>query len=183
MKSNSLKLASWIIQNSQSEISPLKLQKLAFYCYAAACSKDLEDEIGVVEFDAWKYGPVVVDVYDEYKRFGSSAIKREPLFDDFESSFSTQLTQLLMATLSIYERLTPSQLVHQTHLEDPWIKAYNSSSKKITIESIKSYFKMRFATNMIAPPEMLKDTGFFEIDGLPVQKFASLEDLANSLAR
>jgi len=178
---SSIIFARWILGNSASNaICPLKLQKLAFYCYAAATSRDMEDELGDITFEAWKYGPVVVKIYDKYKIHGSGAI---PITEkEKKIKYSEKLTKLMKATLVIYERISPSNLVRQTHLEDPWIETFNKGNSAISNDLMKSYFKVRFAENEIRIPEMLSDSGFFEIDNLPIKKFKNLESLASSFA-
>ncbi len=80
-----------------TEISPMKLQKLVFFAHAwmlALAGRPLINE----NVKAWKFGPVINSVYDEFKNFGSKPITSlgtELVIDDgsinngcFSDSFS-----------------------------------------------------------------------------------------------
>ena len=54
-------------------ISPLKLQKLLYYCqgiHLAAYDCPLFDE----DIEAWEHGPVVVSIWYKYREYGNRAI-------------------------------------------------------------------------------------------------------------
>lgn len=179
---DSIKLSSWIIkQFPDSSVSPLKLQKIAFYCYAAAASEDMESEIGNISFQAWKYGPVIQEVYRKFKSLGSRTISHKDV--PRAPRYSEELEELMRATCIIYGTLDAGELVRQTHLEDPWINAYKKQSGFISNEDIKSYFKARFAKGQVRIPEFISDSGFFEVDNLPVKKFQSLREMAVAIHR
>jgi uncharacterized phage-associated protein len=57
--------------NNVADISPMKLQKLIYYAHAwhlAFLGQPLIKE----EVQAWKFGPVIPDVYFEFKECGNS---------------------------------------------------------------------------------------------------------------
>jgi uncharacterized phage-associated protein len=64
----------WYVSEKQlGKITPLKLQKILYYVsttYLKDCDELLFDE----EFEKWQYGPVVTDVYHNFKKFGISHI-------------------------------------------------------------------------------------------------------------
>jgi uncharacterized phage-associated protein len=75
---NSLYVANSFIKKALEEdapLSPMKLQKLLYFAY-----RDYLQETGTPLFSdricAWKYGPVVESVYNEFKRYGASNIRR-----------------------------------------------------------------------------------------------------------
>lgn len=57
------------------DITPMKLQKLVYIVYKTYIKKTGKP-LFPERFEAWKYGPVISDVYDEFKEFRSNAIKR-----------------------------------------------------------------------------------------------------------
>lgn len=175
---NSINLSNWILQNSKN-LSPLKLQKLLFYCYGVALAFDFDEEIGLLNFEAWKYGPVEPIAYRHFKAYGSSYISMPNIE---EGRFSSSLQNKLRTALKIYGNLAPMDLVRQTHLELPWIEAWEKGGVSIKSEVIKNHFHMKFKTSSVAYPEVILDSGFFEIDNIPVQKFRTIEDLAASLS-
>ena len=108
-----------------------KLQKLLYYI--EAWSLVYSDSVIDEDFEAWVHGPVVVDVYQEYKRFGYSPIKNE--YKEGMSA-STQLKQLLghtdlsqdqrdliFAVLNKYGSLSSFELETLSHSEKPWQEA------------------------------------------------------------
>lgn len=172
----SIKLANWILSNSKN-ISNLKLQKLLFYSYGAALAFDFDAEIGRLNFQAWKYGPVEVMAYRNFSHHEAGLI---PTPGEV-SNYSKELTKKLHAILTIYGGLDAMDLVRQTHLEEPWINAWGHTQKSISSDVIKNHFKMKFRTGNVTYPEVIFDSGLFEIDQIPVQKFSSIEELASSL--
>lgn len=74
---NALVVGNTILNRAFAEnkdITPMKLQKL-IYClykeYYKKTNRALFDE----RFEAWKYGPVLRSVYDEFKKDGANSIK------------------------------------------------------------------------------------------------------------
>lgn len=62
-------------------ITPMKLQKLAYYCHAEFLVVTGHPLIAQ-EFEAWEYGPVISGVFHEFKSFGRDAItSRASRFD------------------------------------------------------------------------------------------------------
>ncbi|MCI6124674.1 MAG: DUF4065 domain-containing protein [Enterocloster clostridioformis] len=81
---NALIIGNTILDRAFKEdkdITPMKLQKLIFCLYKEyykSTGRALFDE----RFEAWKYGPVLRSVYDEFKSSGSNSIKRFSISDD-----------------------------------------------------------------------------------------------------
>ncbi|NOY92208.1 MAG: DUF4065 domain-containing protein [Deltaproteobacteria bacterium] len=178
-RTGALELAEWIVEN-ESHISHLKLQKLVFYCYGAACAFDFVDELrGPVPFAAWKHGPVSRDVYDHYRAWG----REEILPSGTAPDFSEQATSHLQDVTAIYGRLSPWQLRSQSHLEQPWVDAYPGPagvSAAIPDSAIRRHFK-RIYVDDVTVPEFLGRGSSFALDGMPIARFSSLAELAASL--
>lgn len=174
--SPALPLAKWIL-SSCDNVSNLKLQKLLFYCYGVALAYDYDEEIGEFDFEAWKYGPVERNVYKAYSQYGSSFIPKPKL----KNKYSNELNSKLNAVIKIYGNLTPMELVRQSHLETPWISAWEMTNSKMSSRGIKKHFKAKFIDNPIDYPEVILDSGIFELDNIPVNKFKTIEELANAL--
>lgn len=118
-------------ENNVNDISPMKLQKLIYYAHAwhlAFLGKPLISE----EVQAWKFGPVIADVYFEFKEFGNSSITSratELIFEDKQLSLETptvpaddkNANELIAEVFRIYGKLSPIQLSNLTHAEnEPW---------------------------------------------------------------
>ena len=111
------RLAAWFVVRHQP-ITHLKLQKLCFYGYGAACAFGFVDELGgVVRFEAWKHGPVCRAVWRAYKHHGAAEITA-PLET---IAFSKKADAHLDDVLAVYGHLSAWRLAAQTHLERPHI--------------------------------------------------------------
>ena len=110
-----------------SDITPMKLQKLIYLVY-----KKFYQETGKIlfsePFEVWKYGPVVRSVYDEFKPYGSNAIKeyaKEPdgsvmVVDERQEDFKLALDYVW----GKYGRLSGIRLSELTHKKGTaWWKA------------------------------------------------------------
>ena len=76
-------------EEGQELLSNMKLQKLLYYAQglhlALGFGPLFDDEI-----QAWTYGPVVADVYHEYKEYGSGGISPT---EDFDPDFIDDSTK------------------------------------------------------------------------------------------
>lgn len=117
-------------------ISNLKLQKLLYY--AQGFHLALYDEPLFSEpIEAWTYGPVVPEIFHEYKSFGSDAI---PIPENIDfSKFDEQTVELLDEVYSVYGQFSAWKLRNMTYNEEPWKDAQVGDI--ITCKSLKNYFK------------------------------------------
>ena len=134
-------------------ISQLKLQKLLYFSqgfYIAQHNQPLFKN----SIYAWKYGPVVKEVYEKFRYFGNNFITLNNyssiLSTDFIDRFrdldndSKYLLNFIWDNFSSYSAF---ELVELTHVPDsPWYniyKKYNGNppdDTTIPINDIKSYF-------------------------------------------
>ena len=127
-------------------ISHLKLQKLLYFAHGFALAAEdmpLLDET----VEAWRYGPVVPSVYQQFKANGSAPI--EKLVSGYEFSSleeDSSVSELLEFVWSSLKGFTPYQLSEMTHLPGaPWELARkedqrNTPNALIRNELIKTYF-------------------------------------------
>lgn len=143
-------VAKWFIVRNRLEeindgdpITNLKLQKLLYYAQGSTLAmKDtrLFDE----PIEAWKHGPVVPTVYEEYKYFGSNGIELENGFD--MSCIDQETTEILEEVYDVFGQYTAWRLRNMTHEETPWLSVWNPNRPKqaIDTEIIKKYFKEHY---------------------------------------
>lgn len=173
----SIKLANWVIQNFKGEdLTPLKLQKLCFYCYGAALANDWK--VGIIRFEAWQYGPVNRTLWSRYKNFGKSAISSDLIR---ASCYSTEMESAFRSILSSYGKLSGRMLVQETHFEKPWLDAWERRDLFISERQLSDHFKKKFAPKNISPPKLLVDFGIISLDGIPTEGFESLEAMADNV--
>lgn len=138
-----LHIANKIIANTNVEegelISNLKLQKLLYYVQGfnlAIFDKPLFDE----DIEAWMYGPVVASVYQNFNKFGSTAITIDKT--DSIASLSPEEEELFREVLLEYGQFSAIKLMNMTHEETPWrVTFYEQPKSVISNDLISDYFK------------------------------------------
>lgn len=124
--------------------SPMKLQKLCYYAqgYALAEGEELFPE----EFQAWQHGPVVYELYSQYKHF-----QWRQITDDVDEINAKE--EFLRDIVAAYGRYDGAALSTMTHRESPWIDARGDldesegSTAPITKESLKKFFQAKLKLN------------------------------------
>lgn len=119
-------------------VTNLKLQKLLYYVqgyHLAFFGTPLFDE----KLEAWMYGPVVPEVYRNFRENGRVAIMVDPevvkmveLGEAAEDMFNQVMNE--------YGKFSAIRLMEMTHTEKPWLDAFNSEDKVIDLETMKNYF-------------------------------------------
>lgn len=107
-------------------LTNLKLQKLVYYVqawYLAIKGEKLFNN----EFQAWVHGPVLPELYNDYREFKWYPIQRDDLDLDsiqaLEKKFGVEVTDIVKQVIEEYFELSAYQLERLTHSEDPWIFA------------------------------------------------------------
>ena len=130
--------ADFFIELTQSEeeefMTPLRLQKLLYFAQGwslARHGRPLFHESIV----AWKYGPVVREVYEKYKPYMANPIIQPTARLDL---IQGEDLSLLLDVYREYGCYTAKMLVRMTHQTKPWLDAVQGM--EIPIESMRSYF-------------------------------------------
>jgi len=136
-------VAKWfLLQDDDDGISNLKLQKLLYYAqggFLAVFDKPLFN----AEIQAWREGPVVPEVYQEYERFGNKIIEG----NDFSNSVAQELTRHEMDFLTeVYQyfgAFSAWKLCELLHEDDCWKKYYSKDDGRQVMphHDIKESFK------------------------------------------
>lgn len=114
-------------------ITNLKLQKLLYFVQALSLmifGKNAFPE----KILAWSYGPVVKEVYQQYKENHANDIKS----DSSVKKLSSGVYKLIEEVINCYGSIEANKLIDFTHEEEPWIKT--EINKEIDIDLIKNYF-------------------------------------------
>lgn len=136
-----LDLAKFILSHyPDKDITPMKLQKLAFYAKAwtLVANHHFIDAV----FEKWDFGPVNSNIYYKYKKYGSSIIPAPKSAKKKQNDHST----LLKFIISNYIDYSAFTLSAMTHNEAPWENT--ASNEPIPDELIISYYSQQpFAKN------------------------------------
>lgn len=118
-------------------VSNLKLQKLCYYAqgfHLAMYNEPLFSE----HIEAWTHGPVIPDLYHEYKVWNSGAL---PIPENIDlSKFDYQTRELLDEIHNVFGQFSAWKLANMTHEEWPWKEAA-PNREVISHNSLREYFK------------------------------------------
>ncbi len=135
------------------ELTNMKLQKLLYFAHGwhlAATGKPLLRDV----IEAWKFGPVVADVYHEFKGFGINSIRTKATRFNGEKWVAPRISpddektrNFIKKIWKNYKDFSGIQLSNLTHLDGtPWDKAWNEQggknrlNKDIDDKDIEAYF-------------------------------------------
>jgi len=115
----------------------LKLQKLLYYAqgfYLALHDGPLFPE----RIKAWAHGPVIPEVWHEYKHFGSGPIA----IPSGTPALGEKEREVIDSVADVYGQYAAWRLRELTHSEPPWVIAFNGSGV-ISNEEMTKFFKTR----------------------------------------
>ncbi len=147
---NVLDIACFII-NKHNELYPqigitnIRLQKLLYFVQAYFIIK--YKEICFSEkIVAYPSGPVVIEVYEEFKKYGRTNIQTVTsygVFDIpfFENVIDTNDRELITYVINMFSDYSDSTLVDITHCQTPWKNSiYKRIGAEIEIKDIENFF-------------------------------------------
>ncbi|MEA5619687.1 type II toxin-antitoxin system antitoxin SocA domain-containing protein [Cronbergia sp. UHCC 0137] len=129
----------------QESLSPMKLQKLCYYVQAIYMATHDGETLFQEDFEAWTYGPVIPDLYHEFKQYGWKSIEDEVEVPEIEQ----EIEEFIELIVEAYGRYDGAALITMTHREEPWLDArkglpeMEGSNAVISKESMKRFFKKR----------------------------------------
>jgi uncharacterized phage-associated protein len=148
MPITALQLGSELVRRSAARGQPLtnlSAQKLAYFAHGWHLAL-LGEPLIMENFEAWRYGPVLPELYHVFKVFSGNPIppdhpliEQQPRLDDASMS-----AQLIERVLDVYSGYGSSGLVSISHdPSGPWYPAYHSPSVSSIIphHAIQTYFE------------------------------------------
>ncbi|MEM1170230.1 MAG: type II toxin-antitoxin system antitoxin SocA domain-containing protein [Cyanobacteria bacterium P01_H01_bin.35] len=120
-------------------ISPLKLQKLVYY--AQAWSLVFRNKpLFFQDIEAWVSGPIICDVWDEYKPYHYRDI---PPPEELEIKFAKDEVEVLEEVWDAYGELSARHLKELTHSETPWLNARKDLEPAQPSNNVISHSEMK----------------------------------------
>lgn len=139
MSHSCLSVAKYLLDKAQEQerfLTPMKLIKLV--CIAHGWMLGLYGKPLINEnVEAWKYGPVVRELYHAIKQYRNRPIPPEAINypDDFDS-FNEREEQVMDQTMDIYGRFSALNLSRMTHSKGtPWDIVYNQIGRDFPIDN------------------------------------------------
>lgn len=121
-----------------TSLTPMQLIKLVYLCHGwmlGLYGRPLLVDVT----EAWRYGPVIPELYRAIKHFRNTPVVGNLVNDRGE--FSAEEKSVMDQVLDIYGRYSGLQLSGLTHAEGtPWSKAYNKGKEVIPNELIREHF-------------------------------------------
>ncbi|MDQ7983234.1 MAG: DUF4065 domain-containing protein [Spiroplasma sp.] len=118
-KLNYMDVAKYLYQNTNNNMSNLKLQKMMFFAYIKYYEK-YGEELFDDEFEAWVYGPVLPDLYYSFYRL----FLIEDNKDD-QNIKDKNIKDVLNEVIKEYDNKGAFELVKISHEHFIWQKARN----------------------------------------------------------
>ncbi|MFR6290507.1 MAG: Panacea domain-containing protein [Peptococcaceae bacterium] len=156
---NALDVARYVINYSNEKgygISNLKLQKIMYFIQAYFLTAEIDSSPCFSEkIEAWDFGPVVPEVYHEFKQYGSGDIPtinsyivfdKMNIWNSHREEYNPDIIneeeqKMINAVVDQFSDYSASDLVELTHRQAPWKKAYMQGRNcEITQDSIRRYF-------------------------------------------
>jgi uncharacterized phage-associated protein len=121
-------------------VTNMKLQKLLYFAQAAHLAVYGEPLFND-EIQAWKFGPVVPNVYRFYKVKGDQLLRNE---DDFYCD--PQLEGFLKDVWKIFGKYSAYELANISHKHDPYKDVYDPEERGTVINqgTMRDYYKKMF---------------------------------------
>jgi uncharacterized phage-associated protein len=164
-------------------IDPLSLEKHLFYAqsfWLVLSGRPLFDD----EFEAWRNGPVVPEVYYAYRGFGSNQII--PATSRTRSLGDREVEAYIEEVVDFFGGYTAFQLARATHAEEPWkevrdcVATGNSSGIVIPKAEMLRYYSLLISDGQdaLSCQEMLgilpePRWGWMYVSGISVRKMSS----------
>jgi len=128
----------WLTRDQDEQLSNLKLLKLLYYAQGYHLAN-----YGVPLFDApikaWQHGPIVQDIYQEYKQYGSGSIP--PVTYIGKSRYRENERKTIESVFDTFGHFSGTQLRNMTHDEPLWKNT--KKDEVIKPAQIREYFLTR----------------------------------------
>ncbi|WP_349407951.1 Panacea domain-containing protein [Pseudalkalibacillus sp. SCS-8] len=150
---SAIDVAKYFINLSQpgtnENITNLKLQKLLYYAQGFFMAlNDTDEPLFDEEIQAWVHGPVVPEVYREFKGFS---------YKDININYHDEVLELTQVEIELLDevwrnfgRYNGKDLERLSHTEPPWIQAreglapYDYGDNEINPQEIRAYFAQEY---------------------------------------
>jgi len=129
---------------SNNKITPLKLQKLLYYCEGWTIAITDKELFPRENFQAWVHGPVNVRTYHAFNTsYGMFDPIDTPRSAPLDASATVEQKAIIDRVFEVYNQYSGSQLEMMTHAEKPWIEARGTLNSNMPSDRIIDKATMR----------------------------------------
>lgn len=132
-----------IAKNDGQKMTPMKLLKLVYIAHGFALAL-LGRDLFKNRIEAWKYGPVIPDLYQATKKWGRGDIPLSLIGDLGDVDVDDEVKEFLEQVYAKYGHLDGIQLSYLTHQSGtPWDRIYSpyKRSAEIPDDLIKQHYE------------------------------------------
>lgn len=127
-----LEMAKYIINRSidkDKPVSNLQLQKILYFSHIDVIRAGKGKLVDDGQFEAWDYGPVLREVYNEFSPYGATKLTiKEEVSEDLDEN----IKKIVNKSIDEYIEKSPWELVRKSHEKDgAWGKNYKEGEKRI----------------------------------------------------
>ena len=129
-----------VAKQDNKHLTPLKLIQLLYIAHGFRLGRD-NVPLFSNKIEAWKYGPIIPDLYRSTKKFGHKGIPFDLIGDT--SVVSPEVRNFLEEVYNVYGHLSEVTLSSLTHqVGSPWDLIYDlyGQGEEIPDETIKKYY-------------------------------------------
>ncbi len=145
-------------KNQNRPLTQMELYKRLYFVYGVYLA-ETGDKLFNEQVEAWKYGPIVANIYHSFKHCKGKPISEEyfDMGDVFEEKIvpvvkgNEKLIKIIDIIAEVYQNIDGNGLSIITHLEgSPWRNVWDKHSRNMPIsdESIKTYFSKKMIPDM-----------------------------------
>ncbi len=151
MNNKSLEFAKLILMtrimvNNRDDVrnglTHLHLQKIMWFCYIENFKLGSEKPLIDEEFKAWGYGPVLLSVYNEYKKYGSSNINDFFTFEEIRKwklDFDNTKFDLIVKVFDNLDDKSARYLVDKSH-DEFWHKYNQQNGANMPLKKVIEFY-------------------------------------------
>ena len=133
-----------LAQEEGRQLTPMTLIKLSYIAHGWSLAL-LKRPLLKGRIEAWRYGPVIPDLYQRLKTFGRGPVtgKIPKTIFERDEALDADAERLVEEVYEKYGKLTGIQLSHLTHKTDsPWFSAYKTDENNlIPDETIQRHYE------------------------------------------
>ncbi len=138
-------VARWFVEwahSNEADLSNLKLQKLLYFAQGEYLARTGGHPLFADRIDAWQHGPVVKEIYHDYKSFGTGDVTPDDSHPFEWDDVDDETAQFLIQVWNTYGGFGAWRLRNITHEQPPWRDVFEPNRPNIEIsqQSMLDFF-------------------------------------------
>ena len=133
-----------LAEGTTTKVTPLKLQKLLYYCEGWTLAITDKELFPKEDFQAWLHGPVNVRTYHAFSTsYGMYDPIDTPRSAPLDASVTVEQRAIIERVFEVYNQYSGTELEAMTHAEKPWIEARGNLNPSMPSDRIIDKATMR----------------------------------------